>query len=77
MKRTVFLEEQGMGSIMDVVVKADDVEMPEPRDRLLANAQLAAEFPKEARRHIWSFPVDALENRFSSQVIPGTRENVR
>ena len=32
---------------MDLVVKADDVEMPEPRDRLLANAQLAAEFPAE------------------------------
>ena len=54
-------------SIVDLVVKGDDVGMPE----------LAAEFPKEARRHIWLFPVDALENRLSSQVIPGTRENVR
>ena len=40
MKRSTFLEERSLRGITDLVVKADDVKMPEPRD-----AQLAAEFP--------------------------------
>jgi hypothetical protein len=30
----MFLEEQGLRSIMDVVMKGDDVEMPQPCDAL-------------------------------------------
>jgi hypothetical protein len=38
----MFLEEQGLRCIMDVVVKGDDAEMPEPRDTL-------ASFPRPPR----------------------------
>jgi hypothetical protein len=37
----MFLEEQGLRSIMDVVVKGDDVEMLEPRDALASECAIS------------------------------------